>query len=75
MTRTPLVAGPKARRTLTTSKYLPITVTLALFVLMFTVGSIIFPGFFSGQVILNLFVDNAFLLVLAVGMTFVILTG
>ena len=28
-----------------------------------------------GQVFLNLFIDNAFLLVLAVGMTFVILTG
>ena len=29
----------------------------------------------SAQVILNIFVDNAFLLVVAVGMTFVILTG
>ncbi|HEX8489256.1 MAG TPA: galactofuranose ABC transporter, permease protein YjfF, partial [Propionibacteriaceae bacterium] len=34
-----------------------------------------YTGFLSGQVILNLFVDNAYLIVLAVGMTFVILTG
>ena len=34
-----------------------------------------YPGFATGQVILNLFIDNSFLLVVAVGMTFVILTG
>ena len=32
-------------------------------------------GFLSGQVVLNLLVDNSYLIVLAVGMTFVILTG
>ena len=34
-----------------------------------------YEDFASGQVFLNLFIDNAFLLVVAVGMTFVILTG
>jgi simple sugar transport system permease protein len=34
-----------------------------------------YPAFGSAQVILNIFVDNSFLLVVAVGMTFVILTG
>ena len=49
--------------------------TLGLLVLMFAGGSLRYPNFFSGQVVLNLFVDNSFLIVLAVGMTFVILTG
>jgi simple sugar transport system permease protein len=34
-----------------------------------------YPAFGNPQVMLNIFVDNAFLLVVAVGMTFVILTG
>ena len=43
---------------------------------MFTVGAVRVPGRSpTGQVILNVFIDNAFLLVVAVGMTFVILTG
>lgn len=75
LTRSSVAAGSGVKRPLTTSKYLPVMVTLGLFAAMFVIGSLIFPGFFSGQVILNLLVDNAFLLVLAVGMTFVILTG
>ena len=54
---------------------IPVLATLSLLVLMYTVGSIRYDEFFSGQVFLNLFIDNAFLLVVAVGMTFVILTG
>jgi simple sugar transport system permease protein len=57
------------------SEYLPIIATFALFVGMFAVGGIRYEGFTDPQVFLNLFVDNAFLIVLAVGMTFVILTG
>ncbi|GGP10275.1 sugar ABC transporter permease [Nonomuraea glycinis] len=49
--------------------------TACLFVAMFVVGGIRYDGFATGQVVLNVFVDNAFLLVVAVGMTFVILTG
>ncbi|MER7369017.1 galactofuranose ABC transporter, permease protein YjfF [Nonomuraea wenchangensis] len=56
-------------------KYLPVLVTGCLFVAMFVVGGIRYEGFASGQVVLNVFIDNAFLLVVAVGMTFVILTG
>lgn len=55
--------------------YLPILVTVLLFVLMFLIGSFRYTGFFSLQVILNLLIDNAFLLVVAVGSTFVILSG
>ncbi len=57
------------------SKYVPILMTLALIVSMFTIGSVRYPGFANGQVILNIFIDNSFLLVVAIGMTFVILTG
>ncbi|MFF4341246.1 galactofuranose ABC transporter, permease protein YjfF [Kitasatospora sp. NPDC001540] len=54
---------------------IPLLVTAVLLVSMFSVGSVQYEGFFSGQVVLNLLIDNAFLLVVAVGMTFVILTG
>jgi galactofuranose transport system permease protein len=56
-------------------KYLPLTVTISLFLAMATAGSIAYTGFFSPQVFLNLLIDNAFLCIVAVGMTFVILSG
>ncbi|WP_165985257.1 galactofuranose ABC transporter, permease protein YjfF [Streptomyces sp. YIM 98790] len=56
-------------------RFLPVVATFAVFVVTFGVGSFRYEGFASGQVVANLFVDNAFLIVLAVGMTFVILTG
>ena len=56
-------------------KFVPVLATLFVFLGMFGVGSAEFEGFGSGQVFLNLFIDNAYLLVVAVGMTFVILTG
>eukprot|EP01041_Mallomonas_annulata_P019161 gene19160-38389_t len=42
----------------------------SLFVLVATLGSVFYDGFFSAQVFLNLLIDNAFLIVVAVGMTF-----
>lgn len=56
-------------------RFLPVVATFVVFVLTFGVGSVRYENFASGQVVANLFVDNAFLIVLAVGMTFVILTG
>ena len=56
-------------------KYLPLTVTISLFMLMATLGSVFYSGFFSAQVFLNLLIDNAFVCIVAVGMTFVILSG
>ena len=56
-------------------KYLPLAATISLFVLVATLGSVFYDGFFSAQVFLNLLIDNAFLIVVAVGMTFVILSG
>jgi len=58
-----------------TTQTLPSWVAVLLFALMFTSGSLAYDGFFSGQVFLNLLIDNAFLLVVALGMTFVILSG
>lgn len=57
------------------AKYLPLVATVSLFVAMATFGSVSYNGFFSAQVFLNLLIDNAFLVIVAVGMTFVILTG
>ncbi|MES2941411.1 MAG: galactofuranose ABC transporter, permease protein YjfF [Pseudomonadota bacterium] len=56
-------------------KYLPLLATISLFVAMASLGSVLYSGFFSAQVFLNLLIDNAFLIVVAVGMTFVILSG
>ena len=67
--------APAGRSRLPARRSLPTLATFVLFVVLFGAGSLRYDGFFSGQVLLNLFVDNAFLIVLAVGMTFVILTG
>lgn len=71
------VATPAGTRTpfRARTRYLPVLVTLGLLVAMFSAGSVRYEGFASGQVVLNVFIDNAFLLVVAVGMTFVVLTG
>ena len=50
-------------------------VTVVLLVAMLGIGGAAYPGFLSLQVIFNLLIDNAFLLVLAIGMGFVILSG
>jgi galactofuranose transport system permease protein len=56
-------------------RLLPLAVTIALFIAMAAFGAIRYEGFLSPQVFLNLIIDNAFLCVVAVGMTFVILSG
>jgi simple sugar transport system permease protein len=56
-------------------KYLSLLVTIGLFVAMYGFGSFMYTGFLSPQVFLNLFIDNSFLVIAAVGMTFVILAG
>lgn len=54
---------------------LPLAITSLLFVLMFGYGAVAYTGFLSVQVFLNLLIDNAFLIIIAVGMSLVILTG
>ncbi|WP_367849391.1 galactofuranose ABC transporter, permease protein YjfF [Rhodoferax sp. WC2427] len=56
-------------------QHLPILATVSLFAAMATLGSVFYDGFFSLQVFLNLLIDNAFLVIVAVGMTFVVLSG
>lgn len=57
------------------ARYLPIIATFALFVGLFGAGGMRYEGLGDPQVLLSLLIDNAFLIVLGVGMTFVILTG
>lgn len=63
--------------TLTASRqrHLPILATFALLVVAYVFGATQYEAFGDAQVVLNILIDNAFLLVVAIGMTFVILTG
>lgn len=54
---------------------LPLLAALGIFALLFIAGSIMYPNFLSLRVILNLFISNAHLIVLASGVCFTILTG
>ena len=56
-------------------KFMPLAATMSLFMAMAVFGSVSYTGFFSVQAFLNLLIDNAFLVIVAVGMTFVILSG
>ena len=53
----------------------PVVASVLLLLAMVAFGSVMYTGFFSAQVFLNLLIDNAFLCIVAVGMTFVILSG
>ncbi|EKQ56425.1 MULTISPECIES: galactofuranose ABC transporter, permease protein YjfF [unclassified Clostridium] len=55
--------------------YIAIYATIALFIGLFLIGSILYRGFLSGQVFTNLFIDNAYLIVIAIGEAVTILTG
>jgi len=56
-------------------RYLPLWITASLLVLLFMVGAFQFNNFGSLRVVVNLFSDNAFLMITAIGMTLVILSG
>lgn len=56
-------------------KHIPIVTTIAVTILLYLIAALRFPGVLSMSVLLNLFYDNSFLGICAVGMTFVILTG
>ena len=53
----------------------PVLATAAVFLAGFVVCSLIYPNFASLRVVMNLLTDNAFLVIVAVGMTFVIISG
>ncbi|MFL6711059.1 MAG: galactofuranose ABC transporter, permease protein YjfF [Massilia sp.] len=62
-------------RGLLASPYFTSLVTVLLLLVLLGMGGAAYPGFLSLQVLFNLLIDNAFLLVIAVGMSFVILSG
>lgn len=77
-TQQPTAAKPAARtawRPRVNPRHIPVLATAGLLVLMYAVGIVRYEGFSDTQVLLNIFIDNAFLVVVAIGMTFVILTG
>ncbi|EXG81464.1 permease component of ribose/xylose/arabinose/galactoside ABC-type transporter [Cryptosporangium arvum DSM 44712] len=65
----------RARRYGLNTRYVPVLATLVLFGLMYGIGIANYEGFSDTQVLLNVFIDNAHLLTVAIGMTFVILSG
>lgn len=72
----PEAAAPAGRKRLRLDpKYLPLAVTVLLFLAMAAYGAVAYTGFLAPQVFLNLLIDNAFVCIVAVGMTFVILSG
>ena len=56
-------------------RYIPLGATALVMVGLFVLGAVLYPNFASLRVVINLFGDNAFLGVAAVGATFVILSG
>jgi simple sugar transport system permease protein len=56
-------------------KFIPLMATIGLFILMFGIGSATFSGFSSLQNFYYLLIDNAYLIIMATGMTFVIISG
>jgi simple sugar transport system permease protein len=56
-------------------KFVPIIATALLVVVAYVVGAILYPAMRNPQVFFNLFRNNAYTFISAIGMTFVILTG
>lgn len=56
-------------------KNIPLLATVLVFILLYLSGAFAYRGFFSLRVFVNLFIDNAFVGIIAVGMTFVIISG
>ncbi|MCK0197704.1 sugar ABC transporter permease YjfF [Ancylobacter sp. 6x-1] len=57
------------------SRLVPVAATTVVFLLGFLICALTFPNFASLRVVMNLLTDNAFLGIVAVGMTFVIISG
>ncbi|WP_098465126.1 galactofuranose ABC transporter, permease protein YjfF [Isoptericola jiangsuensis] len=64
-----------SRRLRVDRRYMPVVGTFVVLALILAVGGVRYENFLSLTVLANLFINNSFLIVLAVGMTFVILTG
>ncbi|PZQ89801.1 MAG: sugar ABC transporter permease YjfF [Leifsonia xyli] len=67
--------GPVKRFLSRRASWIPVFAALALLIVIFVVAQAYFGNFLTPRVISALLLDNAYLFILAVGMTFVILTG
>lgn len=56
-------------------RHLPLMITIGVFILGYVICLVEYPAFLTTRVICNILTDNAFLGIIAVGMTFVILSG
>lgn len=56
-------------------KYLPLLITITVFAAIFVAGGMMYRNFFSTLVLGNILADNAFIIIAAIGVTFVILSG
>ncbi len=57
------------------AKYLPLAATVAVFLALFLVGGMMYRNFLSTMVLGHILADNAFIIIAAIGATFVILSG
>ncbi len=56
-------------------RFLPLAATILLFCLAYVIGAVFYPGMRDSQVFFTLFITSPFLLINAVGETFVIISG
>jgi simple sugar transport system permease protein len=56
-------------------RFLPLVATVTVFCALFITGGLLYNNFFSTLVLGHLLADNAFLIVAAIGVTFVIISG
>ncbi len=56
-------------------RYLPLLATITVFVALFVTGGLLYRHFFSTLVLGHILADNAFIIIAAIGTTFVILSG
>ncbi|GEA85995.1 MAG: sugar ABC transporter permease YjfF [Cellulomonas sp.] len=77
--RTPSDHSTQWWRRLLDRRYLPTIGTVATLILLLVIGQLRYStddrSFISARLFSNLFIDNSYLLVLAIGMTFVIISG
>ena len=57
------------------AKYLPLAATIAVFLAIFLIGGAMYNNFLSTRVLGNILADNSFIIIAAIGTTFVILSG
>jgi ribose/xylose/arabinose/galactoside ABC-type transport system permease subunit len=63
------------RAKLILSRYGPLLLTFAVFILVYFIGGRLYPTMRKPQVFFNLFINDGYLLLVSIGMTLVILTG